>query len=102
MSELSPEARAIIEGIHSDPFRYLGPHVDHGTPVVRAWLPGADQVSVLEQNNGETALERIDAAGLFAGPVHSCDPHYLLKVRWDGDTVQLEDPYRFPPILTDF
>jgi len=102
MNEISPEARAIVEGIHSDPFRYLGPHIDHGRPVVRAWLPDADEVSVLERDDGETALDRIDAAGLFAGPVRTPDTHYRLKVRWNGETVQLEDPYRFPPILSDF
>ena len=26
MSSLTPEAYAVIEGRHSDPFRYLGPH----------------------------------------------------------------------------
>jgi hypothetical protein len=26
MSSLAPEAYAVIEGRHSDPFRYLGPH----------------------------------------------------------------------------
>ena len=35
MSLLSPEAYAVIEGRHSDPFRYLGPHLDGDVPVVR-------------------------------------------------------------------
>jgi hypothetical protein len=26
MSSLTPQAYAVIEGRHSDPFRYLGPH----------------------------------------------------------------------------
>jgi hypothetical protein len=30
MTSLTPEAYAVIEGRHSDPFRYLGPHVENG------------------------------------------------------------------------
>ena len=47
MSPLSPEAYAVIEGRHSDPFRYLGPHVEADGVVVRVFLPNADAVSVV-------------------------------------------------------
>ena len=102
MTELSPEARAIVEGYHSDPFRYLGPHVVNGKPLVRAFLPGADEVSVVEGTDGERALARIDAAGLFEGPVKATDRRYHFKARWNGETVEVEDAYRFPPVLSDF
>ena len=39
MSSLTPEAYAVIEGRPSDPFRYLGPHVDNDSSVVRVFLP---------------------------------------------------------------
>ena len=42
MSSLSPEAYAVIEGRHSDPFRYLGPHVEGDVPLVRIFLPDAE------------------------------------------------------------
>ena len=32
MSALSPEAYAVIEGRSSDPFHYLGPHVEGDVP----------------------------------------------------------------------
>ena len=35
---LSPEAYAVIEARHYDPFRYLGPHQDNGRTIVRALL----------------------------------------------------------------
>jgi hypothetical protein len=41
MSKLSAEANAIIEGRHSDPFRYLGLHKEGDETVVRAFLPEA-------------------------------------------------------------
>src|SRR5262249_56721132 len=37
MSSLTPEAYAVIEGRHSDPFRYLGPHVENGSSGVPAF-----------------------------------------------------------------
>ena len=46
MSSLSPEAYAVIEGRHSDPFHYLGPHVEGDVPVVRVFLPDAEGVAV--------------------------------------------------------
>jgi hypothetical protein len=39
MSSLTPEAYAVIEGRPSDPFHYLGPHVDDDGSVVRVFLP---------------------------------------------------------------
>jgi hypothetical protein len=42
MSSLTPEAYAVIEGRPSDPFHYLGPHVDDDGSVVRVFLPDAE------------------------------------------------------------
>ncbi|HJZ19316.1 MAG TPA: 1,4-alpha-glucan branching enzyme, partial [Bradyrhizobium sp.] len=67
MTHLSSEAYAIVEGRHSDPFRYLGPHAEGDKTVVRAFLPEASGVDAIDEH-GETApLARIHAAGLFAG-----------------------------------
>jgi 1,4-alpha-glucan branching enzyme len=101
MTSLDPEAAAILGGYHADPFRYLGLHTQDGRPVVRAWLPGAAEVVVVQPGHN-TALTQIDPAGLFAGPVASDDRHYRLKVDWHGQVVELEDPYRFPPVLSEF
>jgi hypothetical protein len=49
MSSLSPEAYAVIEGRHSDPFRYLGPHVEGGVPLVRIFLPDAEGVAIVDE-----------------------------------------------------
>ena len=48
MRSLTPEAYAIIEGRHSDPFRYLGPHLENGASVVRVFLPDAEEVAVID------------------------------------------------------
>jgi 1,4-alpha-glucan branching enzyme len=45
MTLLTPEAYAVIEGRHSDPFRYVGPHAENGSAVVRVFLPDAEGVA---------------------------------------------------------
>ncbi|PZA09073.1 1,4-alpha-glucan branching enzyme [Rhodopseudomonas palustris] len=99
---LSDEAYAVLEGRHADPFHYLGAHPQDGGTVVRVLLPDAGAVEVIGAN-GETAqLERLHESGLFAGPVPGGSPPYTLRARFGDETVELQDPYRFPPILTDF
>ena len=100
MSELSVGAREIIAGRNADPFHYLGPHTEHDQTVVRVFLPDANRVFAISRN-GERELERIDPAGLFAGPLD--DPaHYRLRARFGDREIELEDPYRFQPVLSDF
>jgi 1,4-alpha-glucan branching enzyme len=100
MSDLSPVAREIIAGRHADPFVYLGPHDENGRTIVRVFLPDACHV-IAVCTGGERELDRIDPAGLFAGPLD--DPRsYRLRARFGDSEVELEDPYRFPPVLSDY
>jgi len=102
MTMLSPDALAIIGGCHADPFRYLGPHDEGGRPVVRAFLPDAEKVTVVDDRQRENELERVHAAGLFSGQVAAGGKSYRLRAIWHGAVVELEDPYRFPPILSEY
>ncbi|TMJ22633.1 MAG: 1,4-alpha-glucan branching enzyme, partial [Alphaproteobacteria bacterium] len=96
------EAYAIIEGRHSDPFRYLGLHTEGDKSVVRAFLPQASNVEAIGEH-GETAkLARIHDAGLFAGSLPNGSKRYQLRARFGDKVVDLDDPYRFPPVLSDF
>ena len=101
MIGISSSARAIIEGHHHDPFNYLGWHHEGDEPVVRVFLPEAIEVKVVDDAGHVSELPRIHDAGLFAGPVAARDPHYRLRARFGDSEVELEDAYRFPPILTD-
>ena len=99
MSELTAGAREIIAGRNADPFHYLGPHSEDDHTVVRVFLPNASRVVAIS-NGHEWELERIDPAGLFVGPLD--DPaHYRLRARFGDNEIEMEDPYRFPPVLTD-
>ena len=89
---------------HGDPFSVLGPHTEaDGRLWLRAFLPGATHVVVLDAADGSTVvpllLVHVDGlfeATLIALPVAG----YRLQVRWaDGNLSVLDDPYRFPPVL---
>jgi len=102
MNKLPREAYAIIEGRHSDPFHYLGRHMEKNVAVVRAFLPDAAEVRVVDEQGHESELDRIHDAGLFAGPLPNGSQRYQLRARFGRDIVELEDPYRFPPVLSEF
>jgi 1,4-alpha-glucan branching enzyme len=101
MSSLSPEAYAVIEGRHSDPFRYLGPHLEGDVPVVRVFLPDAERVAIVDEQGHESDLQRIHDIGLFEGRLANGSPRYRVRASYGERQVEVEDPYRFPPILSD-
>jgi len=101
MNTLSPEAYAVIEGRHSDPFHYLGLHMEGGVPVVRAFLPDAKEVAAVDEQGHESEMDRIHDAGLFAGRLSNGSRRYQLRARYGDNVVELEDPYRFQPVLSE-
>ena len=102
LARLPAEAYAIIEGRHSDPFHYLGAHWEGDRCVARAFLPDASNVEAIGEHGEVAKLDRIHEAGLFAGPLPNNSNRYRLRARFGEHTVELEDPYRFPPLLGDF
>jgi 1,4-alpha-glucan branching enzyme len=100
MTELTPIAREIIAGRNADPFRYLGLHTENDETVVRVFLPDARRVVAVGES-GECELDRIDPAGLFTGQIDG-PQRYRLRAQFGDNEVELEDPYRFPPLLTDY
>jgi hypothetical protein len=50
-----PEIVAIVEARHGDPFAFLGMHKSGTGLVVRAMLPGVEQVLVIESATGAIA-----------------------------------------------
>ncbi|KPF96448.1 glycogen branching protein [Rhodopseudomonas sp. AAP120] len=101
-AQLTDEAYAVLEGRHGDPFHYLGPHPENDRVVVRALLPDASAVEAIGEHGEAAALERLHNGGLFVGTLPNGSHRYRLRARFGDAAVDLEDPYRFPPILTDF
>jgi 1,4-alpha-glucan branching enzyme len=93
---------ALVDGRHGDPFSILGRHQYGELTVMRALLPGALSVEVVERDSGRilAALENIHAGGLFAGVIGSTAP-YLFRIQWPDAVQETEDPYSFAPLLGD-
>ncbi|MFO1049974.1 MAG: 1,4-alpha-glucan branching protein GlgB [Geminicoccaceae bacterium] len=94
---------ALVEARHADPFAVLGPHEVAGGIVVRALVPGATRLEVVEEETGEVAgeLKRRHEAGLFEGTLKNRPAWfgYRLRAHNDGGSWEFEDPYRYPPVL---
>jgi 1,4-alpha-glucan branching enzyme len=96
------EFEQIAQARHHDPFNILGKHTEDGTDLVRAYLPGADQVSIAE---GNLQLERVAGTDVFEwrGSAGTVPDRYRLVWREDGHRECIaHDPYSFPPQLEDF
>src|ERR1700749_1514734 len=89
-------AEALARGVHTDPFAVLGPHDTPEGRVIRAFLPGAVEVDVLRQDDGEplAPLKRVSDAGLFEGLIPERSA-YRLRITWPHAVQETEDPYSF-------
>lgn len=104
MSTLSEtEIQALMRAEHGDPFAVLGPHATADGLEVRALLPGARAVAVMHGSSGWplATLERRPGTDFFAGlvPTQPASLGYRLRVDWEHHSSEIEDPYRFPPVL---
>ena len=59
--------------------------------MVRALLPDALRVAVIDSGGHETELPRIDPVGLFAGPVPDGEHPYRLRARYGGGEIELRE-----------
>jgi 1,4-alpha-glucan branching enzyme len=87
---------AVVRGEHGDPFSILGLHREHATSI-RAFLPGAKAVAAIHPETGDAiALSELHPSRFFGGEVPTTMPRkYRLRVTYDAQTVEIEDPYRF-------
>jgi 1,4-alpha-glucan branching enzyme len=94
---------ALAGGWHSDPFSLLGLHREGEVRVVRTLQPQATTVSLVSVK-GEVLcpMNKIHPGGLFEAKMPARVRRYLLRVTSaDGDSYDLEDPYRFPTSMGD-
>ena len=101
---LSPaEIDALAGATHPDPFAVLGMHEAGGKLWVRAVMPRAERVEVIDVATGRAlaTLAAVHAAGVFDGPVPRRKNRfeYRLRVTWGETAYTIDDPYRFPVVL---
>ena len=94
--------RRIQEARHHDPFEVLGRHITGETAIVRAYLPQAEQASLVE---ADQSMRRVPGSDFFewSGPAKQVPKRY--QIAWtdaEGNGHRHYDPYRFDPQLSDF
>ena len=102
---LADAYRKLMAGDHGDPFAVLGMHRHNKQLFVRALLPGAAGVTVIDAKTRRSvvALDRVDDTDIFSGAIpRRINPFpYRLRIDWGSHQQELEDPYRFSKILGD-
>ena len=100
----SEESARLARGEHHDPHAILGAHAAADGTVVRAFHPDANAAWLVAPNGGVAAMEPV-GDGLWAGFVADLRPgQFTYRIRFgfpDGNTWELDDPYRFAPTLGD-
>ncbi len=96
---------AIVQARHGDPFSVLGMHVLDGALVVRSFQPQATAVEIVDVKSGRVAgaLTRVHPDGFYEGRIarRSKSFPYRLRIESSGGVAEIDDPYRFPPVLRD-
>jgi 1,4-alpha-glucan branching enzyme len=111
----APVVHALVRGNHADPFAVLGPHAlleEQGAGLaIRAFRPHARAIAVRRLSDDQLfEMTRIHPDGFFevvVPPTASSGDRglfdYRYRVTWaDGATAEIDDPYRYGPVLTDF
>jgi 1,4-alpha-glucan branching enzyme len=99
------EIEAIVAARHDDPFAFLGMHRTAAGMCVRAFLPAASAMAVVDSARGEIAAEGrlLHRDGLFVAMVPDRgEPfRYRLRVLAGGAWQEFADVYSFGPVLGD-
>src|ERR1043165_8635442 len=100
------EVSRFVAGVHSDPFRVLGPHGVGEDLEIRVFRPDARRVEIVLDGHAAKPVtaERIQQDGFFCATVLGAtrDFTYHLRVtRWDGSEEFTRDAYQHGTIMGD-
>ncbi len=106
---MSPSAISVLDTLagarHADPFSVLGPHVERGRLVIRSIFPSAASVAVTRPDHPDLEMTKRHPAGIYEAVLENEEhvPAYRLRVTSpDGHVIEIDDPYRFGRVLSDF
>ncbi|HTQ86476.1 MAG TPA: hypothetical protein VMI93_09710, partial [Candidatus Solibacter sp.] len=108
--DLTAELEQIVHAEHSDPFHVLGPHLiekdGKQRVAIRAFLPRAVSANVVFPGGRPPEMMMpIHREGIWEAtlPDTALPGAYEFAVTFDnGAQEYVDDPYRFPPILSEF
>ena len=88
---------------HPDPFSILGPHVEAGAVVIRAYHPSARRVDIVRDGGTVEAVRH--AGGIFEAvfPDAGAIFDYRIRITYpDGQAMVVDDPYRYGRVITEY
>ncbi|MGF1911345.1 1,4-alpha-glucan branching protein GlgB [Vibrio kasasachensis] len=87
----------------ADPFSFIGPYLSPQQSSLRVWMPGADNVDLLLDNETRLSLTReIDGGFVLAKKLDLRSSHYQLAVDWSGIEQIIDDPYQYHNIYAEY
>jgi len=96
------EIERLLRLQHSDPHSILGAHPGPDGVTIRAFRPGAQQVSVVDNGAQTQRMAQRDEAGMFEILIKDRNEvfPYKLRVQYpNGAVVTVHDPYSFLPTV---
>jgi 1,4-alpha-glucan branching enzyme len=97
------EIAKIINADHHDPYTILGAHDMEGGVIIRAFVPDAAEMAVIDIHNraDRRQMTKVDDAGFFEIfiPGRKVFAYDLHRVNYRGETSIGRDPYSFLPLL---
>lgn len=103
----SEQIKRIIQSYHWDPFEVLGYHKleekSRNKSIIRAFLPDSEEVKLIYEDNTRK-MEKIHKDGFYEVVLDiDYKPDYKFRItNREGHKWELNDPYKFGPVLTDF
>jgi len=104
-NEYSEDILKVVNSEHHDPFSIMGIHLVNKkgkkAVVIRAFLPEAQDVSVVLDSGKSIKMKRIHSAGFFEAVFAKTEFFsYRFKILcYEGTVYEKYDPYSFPPII---
>lgn len=95
----------IVQGQENDPFKILGWHQSEDGVEIRAFIPTATAIFLLDSadNTYRHPMTQLDSDGFFCiSPPDRHDKfHYVFDIYWQDHHLIAEDPYRFELLLSE-
>src|SRR5207249_315646 len=100
------EVNRFVRGLHSDPFRVLGPHKVGDDVEIRAFRLDARAVDIVLDRDPEKPItaERINEEGFFCATAFGATrdvPYHIRITKLNGLQEFTRDPYQYGPFMGD-
>ncbi|MDE1235820.1 1,4-alpha-glucan branching protein GlgB [Vibrio aestuarianus] len=106
IKKLSKQKQVYSQLYHAafaDPFSFLGPYLAQDQGALRVWMPGADKVELVIENQPRIELEREEESGFVLKSDRDLRfTHYQLAIDWAGTEQLIDDPYQYHSLYAEY